>query len=366
MKEFKKRTYLYYVGIDVSKQTLDISVITEHLFLFHKVIKNAEVEINTFVKELKQLKGLTLKNTVFGMEHTGIYNNYLRSSLSKCKANFVIDNPVTIKNTMGLVRGKNDKLDSKRIAEYLVKNRTQLRLYVPKRPLLLQLASLSTLRQRLVSTRTALKNPLKEDLGFVSKAITSENIKLCINTIQSLDSDIKSVDEKIKELWSSDDILAHKMQLVLSVPSIGPVVALQILITTNEFLDITNPKSFACYCGVAPFEYSSGTTIRKRTENSSIANKRMKSLLHNSAIVAIAFSSEMRKYYLRKTVNEHKSKLSVINAVRFKIICRVFACIKYDRPYEMEYKSTHFPQRETKFYSLIDSTIINRSVLQIR
>ncbi len=336
MKENRKQKYLYFVGIDVSKLTLDFTLIKEDKYIYHKVIPNEIFEINRFVKDLKLVKGLTIKNTIFGMEQSGIYNNFLRDCLSKVKANFVMDNPLKIKNSMGLIRGKTDKLDSKRIAEYLVNNRATIQLYQTKREILLHLASLSTLRSRLVATRRVLKVPLKEDLGFVSKHITDDNTRLCLPTIKAIDLDIKAVDDRILAIWTSDESIKHKMKLMLSVDSIGAITALQILITTNEFQDITNPKSFACYCGVAPFEYKSGTSVRKRTESSAVANKKVKALIHSCAIVAITHSKDIREYYLRK-IAEGKNKLSVINAIRYKLICRVFACIKENRMYTKEY-----------------------------
>lgn len=351
MNILKKKPYTFFIGIDVSKLTLDLTLKTEEKTYFHQSIGNNVKEINVFLKELKNIKGLSFRNTVFGMEQTGIYCNFLKQTLSKVQANYVIDNPLKVKNSMGLIRGKTDKMDSKRIADYLIKNRSALTLYRARRPIIQQLASLMTLRMRLVGTRTALRNPLKEDQGFIAKDIVNDNILLCSNTISSLNSDIKAVDVKLESIWSSDPELSRKMKLMLSVPSIGPLTAIQILTTTNEFLDINNPKSFACYCGVAPFQYKSGTTISKRTEISPLSNRRMKGLIHNCAIVAITFSPDMRQYYLRK-IAEGKGKLSVLNAIRFKLICRVFSCINENRLYQKDY--VHKPKIKYQLMNLAE------------
>ena len=129
------------------------------------------------------------------------------------------------------------------------------------------------------------------------------------------------------------------MDIVCSVPAIGPITALQIILTTNEFKKITSARKFACYAGVAPFPYNSGSSVRQRTKVSNIANKKVKALLHNCAIAAARTDSEIREYYLRKVNIEGKPKMSVLNAIRFKLISRVFTCVGQDRCYQREYKS---------------------------
>jgi transposase len=105
------------------------------------------------------------------------------------------------------------------------------------------------------------------------------------------------------------------------------------IVASGEFERIKEAKQFACYSGVAPFEHQSGTSLRGRSRVSRMANMNMKRLLHLAAMSAIKYSEEMRVYYLRK-VSEGKNKMSVLNAVRNKLITRVYACIKQQRLYE--------------------------------
>lgn len=121
-----------------------------------------------------------------------------------------------------------------------------------------------------------------------------------------------------------------------SVHGIGPVVASQILITTNEFKDISDGKKYACYCGVVPFEHSSGSSIRGRERVSQFANKKVKKLLHLAAVSIIRHQGEIKDYWDRK-IKEGKHKMVILNAIRNKLIQRVFAVVrrgsKYDRIY---------------------------------
>jgi transposase len=70
-----------------------------------------------------------------------------------------------------------------------------------------------------------------------------------------------------------------------------------------------------------------------------LANMDIKKLLYLGATSAIQHSQELKGYYERK-VAEGKKKMSVINAVRNKLISRAFACIRDQRPYEKIYKHT--------------------------
>lgn len=104
------------------------------------------------------------------------------------------------------------------------------------------------------------------------------------------------------------------------------VTAIAFLIYTQDFTAFDNGRQFACYAGVAPFEYTSGSSIRGRTKVSPLANRKMKALLSNCANAAVQHDPELKAYYQRK-VKQGKAKMSVLNAVRAKLINRVFATV---------------------------------------
>ncbi|MFI5132002.1 MAG: transposase [Chitinophagales bacterium] len=108
------------------------------------------------------------------------------------------------------------------------------------------------------------------------------------------------------------------------------------LIKTKNFTRFTNGKKFSCYCGSAPFEHSSGTSIKKRTRISHLADKSMKTLLTQAAKTAIQHDKELKQYYQRRT-DMGKSKRSTMNVVRNKLIHRMFAVIKRQTPYINQY-----------------------------
>lgn len=333
------KRYKFFIGVDVSKLTLDFAVMQEATLLFHRKIDNEREAITNLINELQEIEGFKISNAVFGMEQTGIYSNRLLNTLQKHKADIVHEDSNKIKNSLGNLRGKNDKMDAIRIAAYLLKSKNSVTLWRGKRNVLLELASLSTLRNRLSVTMRTLKVPLKEDRLFIDIKHSCQNSQLCINSIKALNTDIEAMDNRIREVWNADEKIRHLMELITSIPCIGEMTALQIIITTNEFQTITTPKQFASYAGVAPFPFQSGTSLMGRTRVSHMANKKVKTLLHTCAVLSIRFVPEIKDYYIRKTEVEGKHRMLVLNAIRSKLILRVFACVKQDRPYQTDYIS---------------------------
>jgi len=121
-----------------------------------------------------------------------------------------------------------------------------------------------------------------------------------------------------------------------SIPGIGPATTIEVLVATNELQTITEPKKPACHAGVAPFEYRSGTSIRGKTKVSQHARKRLKYLFHLAAMSAIRVKGELQDYYQRK-VKEGKNKMLVLNAVRNKLIHRLYAVVKRGEKYDKNY-----------------------------
>lgn len=327
----------YYIGCDVSKNELDFAIYRGNAFAFHREIENNSKSIDTFFQELKQLPDFDLASTVVCMEHTGIYNNPLLEYLYKKQANICLESALQIKNSQGNLRGKNDKIDAIRIAEYAYTFRAKIKLWKPKREVIQQLARFSSDRTRLITAQKMLQTPLNESKIFSSSKLHKASNKLFSNTLKSIKKDLEKIDVAIKEVIKSDEELSRLFGIITSVEGIGEVTAVGIIVTTNEFKDINDSKKYACYAGVAPFVRESGI-FRGKGRVSPLANKVMKSLLHMASLSAIRYNETIRAYYERK-VAEGKSKMSVLNAVRNKLIHCIFACVNQNRKYEKTYTS---------------------------
>jgi transposase len=326
------------MGCDVSKNELDFAVYKGNAFVFHREIENNAKSIDAFFKELKQLPDFELSNAVICMEHTGIYNNLLLEYLHKKQGNVCLESALQIKNSQGNVRGKNDKIDSIRIAEYAYTFREKLKLWQPKREVIQQLARFSSDRTRLIAAQKMLQTPLNESAVYASAKLHNTSKKLFSNTLKSIKTDLEKVDKAIKEVIKSDEELSRLFGIITSVAGIGEVTAVGIIVTTNEFKDIKDSKKYACYAGVAPFVKESGV-YRGKGRVSSMANKTIKTLLHMASLSAIRHNESIQAYYERK-VAEGKNKMSVLNAVRNKLVHCVFACVNQNRKYEKIYTSS--------------------------
>jgi transposase len=333
--------YKHFIGIDVSKNWLDFTVMEENQVVEYARTENNLAAIKEFFKKLGHLKNYNLPTTLVCMEHTGIYNNHLLNQLTLLGANICLESGLQIKQSSGLKRGKNDKVDSERIAMYAYKNRSDLKIWQPKRTVLNGLKHLTTLRNRLINVIKQLKTPLKEASEFIDKKDRAMTSKLCKNSLKALENDLKKLNEEIKSIIKNDSELNRLFNIVTSVTGVGPVTATELIITTNEFKSITCPKKYACYGGIAPFEHQSGSSIKGKTRVSSMGNKNVKKLLHLAALSATIAKGDMRIYYERK-VAEGKNKMLILNAIRNKIVARVFACVKQNRLFEKNYSNSLF------------------------
>lgn len=333
-------TFRNFIGIDISKGTFDFALIKDGDLsnpISGQTTNNTAgiVKLEEFLKK----QGLIMDETLFCMEHTGIYCRLLSQYLVENNYHVWLEMPVQILRSLGVQRGKNDHVDAIRIAEYACLMKDKAVLWQPPREIVIQINDLLTLRDRLIDSRKSLKQPIKEfkDAGFRT---TAEFIRSrCSSTLYSLDKEIEQLEKELDKLINKDSNLKKLYKLATSVPGIGKITALTLLFFTNEFKLYTKGNQLACYCGVAPFEHNSGTSVKGRTRVSSFANKRLKKLLHMVAMTIIQFDKQLSQYYHRK-VSEGKNRMLVINAIRNKILHRLCAVINRGTPYQVEYQTT--------------------------
>ena len=191
------------------------------------------------------------------------------------------------------------------------------------------------MRERLIKSKDNIAKPLED-----YKTLMAESYKMlqqgCKGSLQGIAKDIKAVEKQIQALIHADQKLKDQYTIATSLKGIGPVTACQMILCSGEFTKIQTGKQLACYCGVVPFEYSSGTSVRARPRVSHWANKRLKKYLHMSSLSAIQAEGELKTYYERQ-LSKGKAKMSVLNAVRNKLVLRVCACIRANQLYDRDY-----------------------------
>ncbi|HEV7333262.1 MAG TPA: IS110 family transposase [Flavisolibacter sp.] len=324
------KQYSYFFGVDVSKRTLDINLLKESVST-HRQFSNDTEGMEELMQWFTTLE-VDFSQTLFCMEATGLYCFVLTDFLARHEIDTWIEHAAQIKKSTALARGKNDKVDSKRIALYAAKNLERLRLWKPTSATLQKIKHLAALRERLVDTKKRLATPVKEFEEAGNAAMAKLLAKSIRSTLSALDKDLKNVEAKIIEIVNEDENLKRLFLIVSSVVGIGFVTAVNLLVYTGGFTQLRDARKLACYCGVAPFEYTSGSSIRGKTKVHFMANKKLKCNLHMASLTAVKLDSELKAYYERK-VAEGKNKMSVLNAVKCKLLARVVAVVNKDEKY---------------------------------
>jgi transposase len=332
--------YTHYVGIDISKLTIDVVLFSgeDHSNYQHQVFSNDYTGFDKMEKWIRSLTDTALEKILFCCEHTGLYALPICRWMVAKDAKLWVENALQIKRSIGLKRGKSDKADAYAIADYGFSKQYQARLYKQPDANITQLKHLLTQREHLVRHQVSFKSSISEFKGF-----DEQNAAFCINQNKELikyyTQKIKDVDEQLAAIVMEDSDLKKKFDLVCSVHGIGKQTALFILIHTKAFTEFDDYRKFACYCGIAPFPYGSGTSIRGRDRISNLANKKIKTLLTMCCLNVLKGENEFQNYYRRKKA-EGKSFLSILNAIKNKLISRIFAVIRKGVPYQMELNPT--------------------------
>lgn len=80
--------------------------------------------------------------------------------------------------------------------------------------------------------------------------------------IINLKDEIKKLEQAIKVIFKNNPQLWASFQLITTVKGIGFIIASYLIAYTYNFKRFDNCRKFACYSGIAPFDYQSGTSIR--------------------------------------------------------------------------------------------------------
>lgn len=328
MSKFK-----HFLGIDVSKEYFDAVVILDgnKEKSIHSQFVNDYKGIKSLCKWLKE-QGSTFENTLVCLEHTGMYGKLLIKHLMIEKFSLWVEMSLKIIRSIGVQRGKNDKVDAERIAYYAMKNVEEAVIFNAPRKEIDKIRNLLSLREKLVTTKASLLRNVKEIKAFdLEVARLSE--KLQKSTIKGIDLDLKNIEKQLDKTINDDENISRIFTLVTSFIGIGKVTALFLICFTNEFTMYSTPRQLACYAGVVPFEHTSGKSVRSKSKVHYMANKKLKKQLHMCALSAITSDPELKHYFNRK-VEEGKNKMLVINNVRNKLVHRVCSCVRENKIFE--------------------------------
>ena len=316
------------IGVDISKDTLDYCIIQEfnHTVFDRGTIQNSKEPINQWLRKLDNM------NFKVAMEHTGHYGSLLALTLHEKQICFYMINPLEMKNSMGVQRGKTDAVDAYRIASYTIRNLHRLEPYRMPTEKIRKLKVLMSARERYVKICVQLKNSLKANLILGKTINLKEIIREEKKQIKSIEKSVNLFEQQMKQIISASQELNSNYQKATKVIGVGPITAIKCIIETDNFLKFRNARKFCCHCGLAPFPYQSGSSVKGKTKTHHLRNKALKAILFKAAGSAIQHDPQLKKYYQRKTT-QGKHKLTALNAVANKLVLRIFAVIKRDEPF---------------------------------
>jgi transposase len=311
-----------YVGIDVSKDWLDVAIVSQQ----NETMGVYKID-NTVASIKKFVKGLPVEEQpiLFCLENTGRYGNAFLEVTVSLQLKTWVEHPLQIKRSQGIARGKTDKYDAIRIAEYAHRFSDKAVLWQPEEKAISELRTLQAKRDILVKTYRQVKQ--------VSEGKLDPDLQ---STMTALLEAIDRIEEKMEAIIHTDEKLLKQYELLRSVPGIGKVIAVSLLVTTKGFTKLTDPRKLACYIGIAPFPYQSGSSINYKDRVSMLGDQRLKALINLSAWNAIRAVPSLKIYFDRK-VAQGKHKLSAINAIRNKMIAMALSVIRRNQPYSKYY-----------------------------
>ena len=323
------------LGVDVSKSTLDVA-----LFRGKVDWNEGHVKVDNNVSGYKELKKwLRLKNAEKSrlricMEATGLYTHDFRSWLEQEDITYYVVDPKRMHHfapplsIKGIRQTKTDKADAFRIAIYCSLFHDSMK------PSKLPSAAYFKLKRLLAERRQYVKQSVlyRQQLSDISvyDSVSSRTRKR--DELVSLRDNIRQTDKEIKSVIDTDPAIKQNYDLLTSIIGVGIVVAVTTIVLTENFTILTNPRKYASYIAIAPFPHESGTSVRGATRVSKQGFQQAKADLSISVLNAITHDAELREYWQRKKA-EGKHTGVILNAVKFKMVLRMFAVVKRGKPY---------------------------------
>lgn len=316
------------IGIDVSKLTFDAYCYKGKM---HAQFAKNKGGFTCFHKWLKEHITCPSTRMIVLMEDTGLYTYRLERFLYAKKMQYAKKSALEIHRSAGVLRSKTDKTDAKMIATYGWRHREDLEVYRFDKDYRIHLRALLSHREMLINHTVAYSITLSEMQHSLEKKTPHFIGDSTEQIVTLLREKIKQVEQEICAIFQSDEELNENFKLITSIKGVGLITASYTLLYTNNFKNFENARKFISYCGLAPFEHSSGISLKGRARVSKFANKKMKAVLHKAAVTAVIHNAELKAYFERKQ-SEGKHKMSVYNAVRAKIVARMFAVVKRKSP----------------------------------
>lgn len=312
--------YTKWIGIDVSKDKLDISEYNGNQHLMFQ-ISNTNKAILHYLRKFQPINQVHVI-----MEATGAYHMVLFSLLVKLDFPTSVVNPLIIKrySQMKMLRAKTDQVDARLIAEYGFEQNPRLSKLPPE--VQIKITSLF----KAVRTYQKLISILKNNVHALTTSGLAEK-----SIVQSYNRSIRSHIMKIKrfEQLILEIVETHYKDLYIRlkiIPGVGPKTASMIIGFFGNFENFENVKQVVSYVGLNPNPRMSGKSVKKGSSISKKGNPLLRKILYLAALSAKQYNPECKEQYER-LLNKGVPKVKAQIAVAHKLLRQIFAIVKYNR-----------------------------------
>jgi len=333
------KTYTYFIGVDISAEFFTASIYTNKntLVAVGETFPNTTTGYSSFHHWLSA-HDATSNNAVICLEATGVYGECFCYAIASYDFPLAVEPPLKVKRAFSQRTHKTDAVDSTQIAEYAFRFVDELQLWKPKSEILEQIRTLLTAREHCVTqsaaTQTALKS-LKHKYVQTPTAINALS-----NAIEQQKENIAMIDAELKRLCKSDDSFHTMINLLQSIPGVGFLLSVHMLVISDGFTRPLIARQLASYCGIAPLQHQSGSSIYRAPSSMGNGHPILRKLLYLAALSVRTHHQQSKKYFLRK-VEEGKSKRLVINNLSNKLLKIICAIAESKQPFIVNYRSVN-------------------------
>lgn len=315
---------LQAIGIDVAKDTLDVSVVTGGKTL-GKQFANSE-------QGFAQLIGW-LRHRKFGhvhacLEATGRYSLGVALALHEAGHVVSIVNPATIRDFVRsrLGRNKSDRVDAGHIRAFGATFRPPA--WQPPSPALRRLCELQTMRAGFLASRIEWQNRAGSlGVDAATRALTEA-------TIAHFAAQMAAVDQAIAETIDGDDDLRGKRDLLLSIDGVGQTLAALVLAELPAPDVLRRSSAAVAYAGLNPRQFQSGTSVNRPTRISKIGNAVLRAGLYMPAMVAMKHNRAVAALVARLRAQGRLTPKQILIAAMRKLLVICFGVLKSGRPFD--------------------------------
>ncbi len=322
------------IGIDFSKKSFDATIIRVEDQTYSVVAYSKFENIKAGFREFEKWVSKSLKpcpeakdksHLLFCGEHTGPCSLGLCDYLASKKYFMWLESALVIHRKSGIIREKNDKVDSKRIAEYALRNfTTEVAPYEVDSKDLKKLKSLMSAHSMLSKDKVSKTNQLKS--GTLDDSPVA--VKLIERQLRETEEALAKIDREIAALRKKSEEFAQNFEILDSFIGVGPITIAYLIIKTRNFKDMTDLRELGCYIGVVPYRCQSGTSIDKAPRTSRYRDAEGNALLTTCALSAIRYNNPIIRPYYERLVARGVHPNKARNNCKAKIINVLLAMIR--------------------------------------